>query len=526
MYEEGQEQEVAVTLVAAWLTPEGGQELHRRCLQAEHKLQEAEQRLSDAAAASSLSEQRQREQQQQQPCLRAFSASQQSRTVWMGRPGWYERKAKWSSASLASLYLPAGPSWTGGTLLLPLLGLLLLLPADAWCSSSSEHTLWCAAAAAVAADGMSSRYIATVLRRHAQTMAPRPGARVGLVHLARPSSCNKRSSTAGQCWVRLDCVTAELSNNAIRNPVLLDCAILHICASSLCGCPAAAAAVGDHSTGISVTNSTLHLQQRWQHTNFRTFSTFGIRQQDQQGRPAARQPHGQHHQHSYQLTPTRRRAAAGKALHPAELTKLIMQTNRPQQLLELVAQHQANMDYKHMSAALSCLAKMQVAAADRAAVQQLLVLLEQLLLPLLNQCGLRALSNTAWACSKLQHTNTALFSSCVARYMQQAEHVDQPQSVSNVLWAAAKSHFLLDEQQVQQLLAVFTRPNILQQVKPQDVSNMLWAVAKMAQQLDQQQVQQLLTALLRQHQHLKPQEVSNTLWAVATMGQQIHEQQL
>eukprot|EP00775_Hariotina_reticulata_P000136 gene136-biopygen324 len=324
----------------------------------------------------------------------------------------------------------------------------------------------------------------------------------------------------GQCLLNRACVAAELSSNASKKAVFLNCALFHSCGLTFSGQPAAAAtAVCDHSTGISVTNSILHLQQRWQHNTFRTVSTLDIRQQDQQGRPAARQPHGQHHQHSYQLTPTRRRAAAGKALHPAELTKLIMQTNRPQQLLELVAQHQTSMNHKHLSAALSRLAKMQVAAADRAAVQQLLVLLEQLLLPLLGQCGLRELSNTAWSCSKLQHTDTALFSSCVTRYMHQAEHVDQPQSVSNVLWAAAKSHFLLDEQQVQQLVAVFTRPNMLQQATPQNVSNTLWAVAKMGQQLDQQQLQQLLTALLHQHQHLRSQAVSNTLWAVATMGQ-------
>jgi hypothetical protein len=208
------------------------------------------------------------------------------------------------------------------------------------------------------------------------------------------------------------------------------------------------------------------------------------------------------------------------------LTKLITQTTQPQQLLELVVAHQAALDYIHLSAAFSRLAKMKLVARQRPAAMELLGQLDQLLLPKLDQCGVRQLSNTAWSCSKLSYTNTQLFAGCMVCFLQQAEHQQQPQGFSNVLWAAANSRYPLHQRQLQQLIALLTRSNILQHTKPQEVSNTLWAVAKMGQQLEQQQLAQLLDGLLCQLDQAKPQHVSNTLWAVATMGQQLEQQQL
>eukprot|EP00775_Hariotina_reticulata_P005594 gene5594-5832_t len=57
-------------------------------------------------------------------------------------------------------------------------------------------------------------------------------------------------------------------------------------------------------------------------------------------------------------------------LHPAELMKLITSTSSPQQLQEIVALHQAALNYKHLSAAINRLAKMRIPKADKAAAQQ------------------------------------------------------------------------------------------------------------------------------------------------------------
>eukprot|EP00775_Hariotina_reticulata_P012842 gene12842-12969_t len=100
-------------------------------------------------------------------------------------------------------------------------------------------------------------------------------------------------------------------------------------------------------------------------------------------------------------------------LHPAELMKLITSTSSPQQLQEIVVLHQAALNYKHLSAAINGLAKMHIPKGENAAVQQLFGQLEQLLLPQLDQCELRQLSNTAWSCSKLWYSDSELFSSCM-----------------------------------------------------------------------------------------------------------------
>eukprot|EP00775_Hariotina_reticulata_P004282 gene4282-biopygen6009 len=125
---------------------------------------------------------------------------------------------------------------------------------------------------------------------------------------------------------------------------------------------------------------------------------------------------------------------------------------------------------------------------QKPAAQELLRQLEQPLLPKLDQCALRQLCNTAWSCSKLKHTQTLLFSSCKTRFiMQQKAQVEQPQDVSNVLWAAANSRYAMSPEQVQQVVGLLMMPRLLQRANPQEVSNTIWAVATMGQQLEPMQ---------------------------------------
>eukprot|EP00775_Hariotina_reticulata_P001968 gene1967-biopygen3470 len=402
-----------------------------------------------------------------------------------------------------------------------------------------------------------------------------------LGHLLQFSSCTwppalaaVRTAVQGHRWWGWGCVLVPWNDSSAgKNLTLSECDVTHstpwaMTAAGNGGSRWPATAAVDCLAANSTISSSLFLQHQASHHNsIRTFSSSdnywqsrqdtaaagasgsakGSKQQHparqasnsssssssrwqqveaaQPGRHAFGQPHDQHHHHC-QVTHTGTKAVGYKAPDPAQLTVFIKQTKSPQQLQELVRDHQANMNFIHLSAAFSHLAKMQVAAADRPAVRQLLGQLEHLLLPQLDQCGLRALSNTAWSCSTLQHTDTALFSSCMARFMQQVDHVDQPQAISIVLWAAANSSYVLNEQQVHQLVAVLTRPGVLQEAKPQAVSNTLWAVATMGQRLEPPKLQQLLSAVLGQLQQIKPQEVSNILWAVAIIGGQFEQLQL
>jgi hypothetical protein len=215
---------------------------------------------------------------------------------------------------------------------------------------------------------------------------------------------------------------------------------------------------------------------------------------------------------------------------PRHLTVELKAATSPEQLLQLVQQHAADLNPIHLSAAYTQAAWVyrhgEAGTQQRAAAmlkQQLLSELHQLAVRLRQQCGARQLANIMWASGKLSSSATVklllplLFQ---ASNLQQAE----PQAVSNVVWAASVLQLQLTAVELQQLLERFVA--VLPDAAPQAVSNTLWAVATMGQQVPPQQLQQLLGRFVAVLPGAAPQAVSNTLLAVATMGQQVPPQQL
>jgi hypothetical protein len=159
------------------------------------------------------------------------------------------------------------------------------------------------------------------------------------------------------------------------------------------------------------------------------------------------------------------------------LTAWLKAATSPEQLLQLVQQHAADLNHIHLSAAytqaVSVCGQGGATAQHQAAAtvqQKLLSELHQLAVQLQQQCGARALANIIWSCGKLSRPATA-----------------------------------------QLLMPLFLQAGTLQHAVPQDVSNTLWAVATMGQQLPPPQLQQLLDRLVAVLSGAKPQEVANTL---------------
>lgn len=98
------------------------------------------------------------------------------------------------------------------------------------------------------------------------------------------------------------------------------------------------------------------------------------------------------------------------------------------------------------------------------------------------------------------------------------------QAIANVLWASAKAGLVLQDSQLQQLLARLLAQ--LHKANPQDLANCIYAFAVMGKQLSKEQLQQLLGEFSTKINLAKVQEVGNILWAVADLEQHISEDHL
>ena len=214
---------------------------------------------------------------------------------------------------------------------------------------------------------------------------------------------------------------------------------------------------------------------------------------------------------------------------PPLLTAWLKRATSPEQLLQLVQQHAADLNHIHVSAAYTQAVRVcePCAAGEQqrpsATAQQLLSELHRVAVRVQRQCGARELSNIIWSCGRL--SSPATVQQLLPVFLQ-ACSVRQPvpQDVANVLWAAANLQLQLTAAELQQLLGRCAA--VLPDAAPQALSNTLWAVAAMGQQVPQQQLQRFLGRFAAVLPDATPQDVSNTLWAVATMGQQVPQQQL
>ena len=215
---------------------------------------------------------------------------------------------------------------------------------------------------------------------------------------------------------------------------------------------------------------------------------------------------------------------------PPLLTAWLKRATSPEQLLQLVQQHAADLNHIHLSAAYT--QAVEVCGRGAAGAQQqtastvqqpLLSELHQLSVRLQQQCEARQLSNIIWSCGRLCSPATGQL---LLPVFLHACSVRQPvpQDVSNVLWAAADLQLQLTADELQQLITFFAA--VLPDASLQAVSNTLWAVASKGQQVPPPQLQQLLGRFLAVLPAANPQDLSNTLWAVAAMGQQVPQQQL
>jgi tetratricopeptide (TPR) repeat protein len=203
-------------------------------------------------------------------------------------------------------------------------------------------------------------------------------------------------------------------------------------------------------------------------------------------------------------------------------TQAIKAAGTPEQLLQVVQQHAANLNDINLTAAFTTAVQLchkhTQSPSQPAAVQRLLTQLQQLVQRLQENCGTRALSNIIWSCERLGSRDTG--AQLLPVFLQSSKlQQANAQDISNVLLAVAKLQLQLTAEQLQDMMPRFEE--VLPDAAPQAVANTLWAVATMGQQVPAGQLLQMLDRFQEMLHLVNPQEVSNTLWAVATMGQQV-----
>jgi hypothetical protein len=125
----------------------------------------------------------------------------------------------------------------------------------------------------------------------------------------------------------------------------------------------------------------------------------------------------------------------------------------------------------------------------------------------------------------MRNTHNRLLPACKQLLITKAPTAERPEYITKALYGLAKAGHQLQQQQLQQLLAVLLQPQLLQQAEARQISNAVWAVARMGQQVQQQLLQQLLGAIVQRLPEVTVQGIANVLWAIATIAQQQQQQQ-
>lgn len=183
----------------------------------------------------------------------------------------------------------------------------------------------------------------------------------------------------------------------------------------------------------------------------------------------------------------------------AKLTTVLRSAVSPLELQHILESNYRLLCPQHVSAALNALGYMK--RADRRSVE---ALLRQILLPALEQ--------------QLDESEAAISSSAAA---QQNNIWDSRScAVALTALAALHAHQHVDALDLShRLVALFLRPDILQQAIPQGISMVASAAAKLKLRLDEPVLVQLLQGLqdAAARSPLQPMHVSQTLWGVATI---------
>jgi hypothetical protein len=218
------------------------------------------------------------------------------------------------------------------------------------------------------------------------------------------------------------------------------------------------------------------------------------------------------------------------------ITFLLRNAESLPELAGVVKEWHSSFDPIHTASAFYMTGRL--AQGNRAAIAGTRPLLDQLagiwdaLLP---SADAQSRSNVLWACSKLRYTNSSLWSSTVAKFIQRIqESNDVPaQSVSNVMYSIATTASVnksvvpgLSKAELEEtatalcrrMQALATNPTE-EAVNGQDLSNILWGCAKLAINPGGAMLNSLLQAMAREQviEAATAQAVVNTLWAVSSL---------
>ena len=203
---------------------------------------------------------------------------------------------------------------------------------------------------------------------------------------------------------------------------------------------------------------------------------------------------------------------------PPQLTAWLKAATSPEQLLQLVQQHAADLNHMHLSAAYSQAVRV-CRTGDSAAKQQLLSELHQLSVRLQQQCGARELATIISSCSKLSSPATVTL---LLPLLQQGSTLQQADAKSSVdpplltawLKAATSPEKLL--QLLQQHAADFNHIH-LSAAYTQAVRVCRQGAAGAQQQLSAAVQQELLSELhqssVRLQQQCGARQLSNIIWS-------------
>ena len=181
------------------------------------------------------------------------------------------------------------------------------------------------------------------------------------------------------------------------------------------------------------------------------------------------------------------------------------------ELLSLVEQHLASLDFIHVSTALATLAKLHpVEQWKHDARTHLLVVRAG---ELLGETGEQALANSAWACSKLGIAPVWLpqWVKLTTRKMETMTS----QGLSNSMYALGGFGYRPGEARLRTFYAASLDMSAFE---PQHFSNILYSLALLKEVPDALWLDAFWSASKKKMAELSPQILSNIIWAAATLA--------